>query len=164
MLHLCFLMDPPKESLFLWYKAFPRPLLTYALPGWFPFLSITNVTKLEHLHLTASGAIIGWLSTPIPLLLSEMTLPPLRVTLTRFIQSSYKRALCLPTSFHISGLARLGVKSRLSRSSWRAFGSITHLCFFLLLLGGFSLLELSPCLKPTFLHCGADYFYLIYSP
>ena len=31
--------------------------------------------------------------------------------------------LCLPTSFPISGLARLGVKQRLCRSYWRAFAS-----------------------------------------
>ena len=37
----------------------------------------------------------------------------------------YERALCLPTSFPISGLARLGVKPRLCRSSWRALAS-TH--------------------------------------
>ena len=38
---------------------------------------------------------------------------------------SHERALRLPTSFPISGLARLGVKPRLCRSSWRAFAS-TH--------------------------------------
>ena len=38
---------------------------------------------------------------------------------------SYERALRLPISFLISVLARLGVKPRLCRSSWRAFAS-TH--------------------------------------
>ena len=38
---------------------------------------------------------------------------------------SHEQALCLPTSFPISGLARLGVKPRLCRSSWRALAS-TH--------------------------------------
>ena len=37
----------------------------------------------------------------------------------------YERALRLPTSFPISGLARLGVKPRLCRSSWRDLAS-TH--------------------------------------
>ena len=64
-------------------------------------------------------------SSPIPLLLSETSLPPLRVTLTHFTLSCYERALRLPTSLPISGLARLGVKPRLCRSSWRAFAS-TH--------------------------------------
>ena len=101
-------------------------LLTYASPGWFPFLSATNFTKLERLHRAASRAITGCLSSsPIPLLLSEASLPPLRVTLTHFTLLSYERALRLPTSFPISGLARLGVKPRLCRSSWRAFAS-TH--------------------------------------
>ena len=117
---------PSKESLSLLYKSFLRPLLTYASPGWFPFLSATNLTKLERLHRAASRAITGCLSSsPIPLLLSEASLPPLRVTLTHFTLLSYERALRLPTSFPISGLARLGVRPRLCRSSWKAFAS-TH--------------------------------------
>ena len=108
-------------------KSFLRSLLTYASPGWFSFLSATNFTKLERLHRVASRAITGCLlSSPIPLLLSEASLPPLRVTLTHFTLLSYERALRLPISFPISGLARLGVKPRLCRSSWRAFAS-THL-------------------------------------
>ena len=95
-------------------------------PDGFLFLSVTNITKLERLHRAASRAITGCLSSsPIPLLLSEASLPPLRVTLTHFTLSSYERALCLPTFFPILDLARLGVKPRLCRSSWRAFAS-TH--------------------------------------
>ena len=117
---------PSKESLSVLYKSFLRSLLTYASPGWFPFLSVTNVTKWERLHRAASRAITGCLlSSPIPFFLSKASLPPLRVTLTHFTLSSYERALRLPTSFPISGLARLGVKPRLCRSSWRAFAS-TH--------------------------------------
>ena len=108
------------------YKSFLRSLLTYASSGWFRFLSATNITKLERLHRAASRAITGCLSSsPIPLLLTEAFLPPLRVTLTHFTLFSYERALRVPTSFPISGLARLGVKPRLCRSSWRAFAS-TH--------------------------------------
>ena len=114
------------ESVSLLPKSFLRPLLTYASPGWFPLLGVTNITKLERLHRAASRAITGCLSSsPIPLLLSEASLPPLRVTRTHFTLSSYERALRLPTSFPISGLATLGVKPRLCRSSWRAFAS-TH--------------------------------------
>ena len=102
------------------YKAFLRPLLTYVSPGRF------YITKLERLRRAASRAITGCLSSsPIPLLLCEASPPPLRVTLTHFTLSSYDRALRLPTSFSISGLARLGVKPRLCRSSWRALAS-TH--------------------------------------
>ena len=93
-------MGPLKESLSLLYKSFLRPLLTYASPGWFPFLSAINFTKLDRLHGAASRAITGCLSSsPIPLLLTEASLPPLRVTLTHFTLSSYERALHLPTSF-----------------------------------------------------------------
>ena len=52
-------------------------------------------------------------------------MPSLRVTLTHCTLFSYEQALCLPTSFPISGLARLGVKPRLCRLSWRTFAS-TH--------------------------------------
>ena len=115
-----------KESLSVLYKSFLRPLLTYASLRWFPFLCATNFTKLERLHRAASRVITGCLSSsPIPLLLTEASLPSLRVTVTRFTLSSYERALRLPTSFPISGLARPGVKPRLCRLSWRAFAS-TH--------------------------------------
>ena len=117
---------PSKESLSFLYKYFLWPLLSYFLPGWFPFLSVTNITKLECLHRAASRAITGCLSSsPIPLLLIEASLPPLRVTLTHFTLFSHERALRLPTSFPISGLARLGVRPRLCRLSWRALAS-TH--------------------------------------
>ena len=84
----------------------------------------TNLTRLERLHRAASRAITGCLSpSPVPLFLSETSLSPLRVTLTHFTPLSYERAFCLPTPFPISGLARLGVKPRLCRLSWRAFAS-----------------------------------------
>ena len=105
---------PSKKSLSVLYKCFFGPLLTYASPEWFPFLSVTNFTKLERLHRAASRAITGCLSSsPIPLLPSEASLPSLRVTLTHFTLSSYERALRSPTSFPISNLAGLEVKPRL---------------------------------------------------
>ena len=67
-----------EESLFLMYKAFLPPLLTYSSPEWFPFLSVTNITKLERLNRAASCTISDCLSSsPIPLLLSKASLPPL---------------------------------------------------------------------------------------
>ena len=76
---------PSKESLSLLYKAFLLPLLTYASPRWFRFLSVINTTKLERLHRAASRTITGCpLFSPIPLL-SEVSLPPLRVTMTHMI-------------------------------------------------------------------------------
>ena len=76
---------PFKESPSLLYKSFLRSLLTYASPRWFPFLGATNLTKLERLHRAASRAITGCLSSfPIPLLLTDASLPPLRVILTLY--------------------------------------------------------------------------------
>ena len=55
---------PTKESLSLLYKAFVRPvLLTYASPGWFPFLCDTATNHLEVLHRAACRVIIGCLSS-----------------------------------------------------------------------------------------------------
>ena len=110
----------------LLYKAFLPPLLIYPLPEWFPFLSVTNFTKLERLHRAASRVISSGLSSfPILLLLFKASLLPLRVPLTYCTFSSCEQAFCLPTSFPISGLARLGVKPRLCRAFWRALAS-TH--------------------------------------
>ena len=98
---------------------------------------------MERLHRAASRAITGCLSfSPIPLLLSETFLPPLRVTLTHFTLLSYERALHLPTSFPISGLAGLGVRPRLCRSSWRVFASTHLLMLPSLVLGSSSLLAI----------------------
>ena len=53
--------DPSKESLCLLHRAFLRLLLTYTSLGWFLFLSVTNLTKLERLHraLVASSSAIS---------------------------------------------------------------------------------------------------------
>ena len=86
----------------------------------------SDITKFEPLRQTPSRAITGCLSSsPLSLLLFEASLPPLQITLTHFTLSSFEQALCLPTSFSSSGLARLGVKPRLCRPSWKAFAS-TH--------------------------------------
>ena len=65
---------PSKESLSVLYKSFLRSLLTYASPGWFPFLSATNITKLERLHRAASRAITGCLSSSLSLYYSPRLL------------------------------------------------------------------------------------------
>ena len=156
---------PSKESLSLLYKAFLRPLLIYASPGWFPFLSVTNITNLERLYREASRAITGCLSSaPIPPLFFKASLPPLRVTLTHFILSSYERALRLPTSFPIPGLAKHGVKPRPCRSSWRAFAS-THLLILSSTLPREALLACPPFppWNPTFFHRGVHPFFSMLS-
>ena len=61
-----FSWDPSKESFSFLHKSFLQPLLTYASPRWFPFLSFTNITKLECLHQATSRAITGCLRPPYP--------------------------------------------------------------------------------------------------
>ena len=82
-----------KESLCTLYKAFIRPILTYASPGWFPFSSPTHITSVGRMHKSSCRVITGCLSsTPILLLHIEALLPPLRVTLTDQSLSFFKRA------------------------------------------------------------------------
>ena len=57
---------PTKESLSLLYKAFVHPVLTYASPGWFPFLCNTATNHLEVLHSCMQGHY--WLPLFHPLL------------------------------------------------------------------------------------------------
>ena len=74
----------------------------------FPFLSVTSISESKCLHRGASRAITGCLSSSlIPLLLSEVSLPSLRVTLIHFAVSSYEWAFRLPSSYPISDLASL---------------------------------------------------------
>ena len=137
---------PSKDSLSVRYKSFLRSLLTYASPGWFPFLSVTNITKVERLHRAASHAITGcFSSSPIPLL-SEASLPPLQVTLTHFNLSSYKQALRLPTSLSYFRFGQTWSETKGGRPSADLPGELlrplTHSCFLLLLLGKLFLLAL----------------------
>ena len=57
---------------------------------------------------------------------SNSILSPRQAGFRHSTLSSYERAFRLPTSFPVSGLARLGQKLRLCKSSWRDFAS-THL-------------------------------------
>ena len=119
---------PSKESLCTLYKAFIRPILTYASPGWFPFSSPTHITSVERMHRSSCRVITGCLSsTPIPLLHIEALLPPLRVTLTHQSLSSFERALRLPPTFPIASLANSNPRTRLKKSSWRSFSRLHNL-------------------------------------
>ena len=117
---------PTKESLSLLYKAFIRPVLTYASPGWFPFLCNTATNHLEVLHRAACRVITGCLSsTPSSLLLLEAQMPPLKLTLEHQTLYSFERALRLPPDFSsLNALAIRNVPCRLKKKpSWRSFCS-----------------------------------------
>ena len=113
---------PSKESLCTLYKAFIRPILTYASPNWFPFSSPTHITSMERMHRSSCRVITGCLSsTPIPLLHIEALLPPVRFTFTHQSLSFFERALRLPSIFPIASLANSNPRTRLKKSSWRSF-------------------------------------------
>ena len=117
---------PTIESLSLHYNAFVRPMLTYASPGWFPFLCNTATNHLEVLHRAACRIITGCLSsTPSSLLLLEAQLPPLKLTLEHQTLHSFEHALRLPQDFSsLHALATKNVPCRLKeKPSWRSFCS-----------------------------------------
>ena len=101
-------------------------MLTYASPGWFPFLCNTATNHLEVLHRAACRIITGCLSsTPSSLLLLEAQLPPLKLTLEHQTLYSFERALRLPPDFSsLYALAIKNVPCRLKKKpSWRSFCS-----------------------------------------
>ena len=102
MLYICILMGPLQGVHLFFAQSFSLVPFSYASSKWFPFLSVTSVTKLERLHRVASRAITGCLSSSlISLLLTEASPVPLLVTLAHFALSSYERTLRLPTFFPI---------------------------------------------------------------
>ena len=135
----------------LLYQAFLPPLLTNASSEWLSFLSVINIIKLERFHRAASRAITSCLSfSPIPLFLTEAFLPPLRVIQTHFAWSSNERALCLPTSFPISNLTRLGSEIKTFQILLRPLARLT-LRFSLLALSFLLVTCLSSVWSPPFL-------------
>ena len=115
-----------KESLSLLYKAFVRPVLTYASPKWFSFLCDTANNHLKVLHRTACRVITGYLSSTLSsLILLEAQLPPLKLTLEHQALSFFKRALRLPPGFSsLNDLATRNVPCRLKKKLfWRSFCS-----------------------------------------
>ena len=112
---------PSKESLCTLYKAFIRPILTYASPGWFPFSSPTHITSVERMHRSSCRVITGCLSsTPIPLLHIEALLSPLSVTLTHQSLSFFERASRLPSTFPLASPANSN-PAHVKKGSWRSF-------------------------------------------
>ena len=101
-------------------------MLTYASPGWFPFLCNTATNHLEVIHRAACRVITGCLSsTPSSLLLLKAQLPPPKLTLEHQTLYSFERALRLPPDFFsLYALATKNVPCRLKKKpSWRSFCS-----------------------------------------
>ena len=99
-------------------------MLTYASPGWFPFLCDTATNHLEVLHRAACWVVTGCLSsTHSSLLLLEAQLPPLKLTLEHLAVSFIERALPLPPDFSsLNTVATRNVPCRLKKKpSWRSF-------------------------------------------
>ena len=130
---------PFEEFLSFLYKSFIRSLFTYSSPGWFPFLSATNFTKLECFHRVASRAITGCLSSsPIALLLSEASLPPLRVTLTHFTLFFVSK-LFVPQPLFYFRFGQTWNETKTADCPGELLRSLTRSCFLLLVPGRFLL-------------------------
>ena len=101
-------------------------MLTYASPGWFPFLCNTATNHLEVILRAACRVITGCLSsTSSSLLLLEAQLPPLKLTLEHQALSSFERALRFPPDFSsLYARAPRNAPCRLKKKpSWRSFCS-----------------------------------------
>ena len=121
-LYLYFLKGPHKESPFFQnIFGFLRPVIIYALPVCFPFLSIA---KLKCIHGEARGCL--W-SSSIPLLLSDESCILYKSPRLISPYPLYERVLRLLTSSALVSLARHDVKPRLFRSFWRDLASIHSL-------------------------------------
>ena len=133
-------------------------------PGLFSFLSATNIIKLERLHRAASCTITSCLSSsPIPLL-SEASLSPLQVTLTRFTLSSYERALRLPTSLSHFRFGQTCSETKTLQIALESFciHSPVHASFYFF-WGGSSCLPSLSSLESAFVHHGVHPFLLMLS-
>ena len=106
-------MGPFKESLSLFCYAFDLLLFICASFEWFPFLSVTSITKFKLLHRVASRAITDCL-------LFSFTLGGLPDSFHFF---SFEQTFCLPFSFYSSGSIRREVKPKLFRSSRKDFAT-----------------------------------------
>ena len=154
-----FSRGPSKESLSLLCKAFLRPLFTYASPGWFPFLRVTNSIKLKDRYRVASRVITGFLLlSPIPILVSKASLPPLRVTLTHFALSSYQLAFCLPNSFPNFRFGQTSSETKILQILPESFCVHSPLHASFCFSWGDSLCLPSLPLEPAFLYCGVHSF------
>ena len=114
-----------KESIFLLNNVFVQPVLTYASPGWFPFLcNAQPITWKSYTELHA-GLLLGASLPPLLPTPFEAQLPHLKPSLKHQALSSFERALRLPPDF--SGLYALATKNvpcRLKKKpSWRSFCS-----------------------------------------
>ena len=111
-----------QKSLCTLYKAFICPVLTYASPGWFPFLPLTHITSVERIYKSSCRVITGCLlSTPIPLVHLKVLCPPLCVTLTHQSFCFFEKAHKLPSIFSLASLANSNHRSRFKKGSWRSF-------------------------------------------
>ena len=115
-----------------------------------PFLRVTNVNKLDALTAGPAAPSPAVSRPPLSLFSSQRRLLPLRVTPTHFALTFYDRVLRLPTSVHISGLAILRAKSRLSCFLGELLHPLIRSYFLLLLPGGsFSSFLHSPPRNPS---------------
>ena len=135
-----------KESLSLLYKTFLRPLVAYASPGWFPFLSVIKITKLERFHRAASRAISGCFSaSPIPVLIS-LRLFYLPYESPRLISLSHLMSRLFVSLFLLSYFRfdQIWSETKTLQIILESFCVYSHnSCFLLLPPGGLFLLVLS---------------------
>ena len=94
-----FSVDPHQASLLYNPRLHFNPTPTFLGVTFYRTLSFSKHVSSPKAKFFPLLKALGCISSPIPLLLSEASLPPLRVILTHFALSTYERTLRLPTSF-----------------------------------------------------------------
>ena len=131
----------PKDSLRMMYNSFARNKMDYASPAWQPWLSDSNMLKLESVQNRALRLITGqFKSTPVEALRAEAEVPSYKTHSDRQCLKSMEKAKRLPAD-HPRKIALDGaVKAKNLRTSWFTKGEhlskgldevdLSPICFF----------------------------------
>ena len=109
-----------KKTLRRVFQSTQRSVMDYAAPGWQPFLSSTNMNKLEKAQNQALTAITGqYSSTPLEALSIESGFQSYATDSKRLTDASQQKAFRLPTEYPRALALSSTVPRRLKRSSWK---------------------------------------------
>ena len=110
-----------QQDLRTMYIAYIRSIFEYAAPVWYPFLSPTNVHKLEVLQLKALRLAMGlWRSSRTNDVLLEANMVPLETRLRQITAMQVEKYRCYPPDDPLFELAHMALpRRRLHRTSWQ---------------------------------------------
>ena len=101
------------------YIATGRSIIEYASAVWHPWLSKTNIEKLQSAQRFACRVITGKLKTPNGLLLLESNLPPISARSCQNATFAYEKALRLPDDNSRANVTKKSGQQRTKKCGWR---------------------------------------------